>query len=315
MNKIFYRLKQHLRQLSAILLLGFIAGCGNVVQNEPSKPQLLATSNIVGDVVGQIAGNQLDLTVLLPVGKDPHSFEPTPADLVRISEAEIIFVNGFGFETFIEKILENAGTETPIITVSDGIIPRTLAEAEEHDHDSEIDPHVWLNPANIHIWVENIETALTEFDPENGDIYAQNAQSYLTELDKLTQYAEEQFATIPPARRILVTNHDSLGYLADAYQFTVIGAIIPANSTAAEPSAGNLAQLITEMQNHQLCALFTETTVSDQLAQTVAGELDSCETVQLIPLYTGSIGVAGSGAESYIGMFQANVDQIVTGLR
>ena len=112
-----------------------------------------------------------------------------------------------------------------------------------------------------------------------------------------------------------MTNHDAFGYFAQEYGFTVLGTVIPSISTLAEPSASDLAELITEMGEHGVCTIFTETTVSDALAQTVAAELDGCDNVQVLKLYTGALGPAGSGADSYIGLFRANIDAIVAGLR
>ena len=131
----------------------------------------------------------------------------------------------------------------------------------------------------------------------------------------MEQYASEQLATIPAERRILVTNHDAFGFFARDFGFEVLGTVIPSRSTLAEPSASDLANLIGAMREFGVCTLFTETTVSDKLAQTVSAELTDCENVQVVKLFTGAIGPAGSGADSYIGMFRANVDAIVAGLR
>ena len=141
-----------------------------------------------------------------------------------------------------------------------------------------------------------------------------NAAAYLAELDALETHAESQLATIPDERRYLITNHDSLNYFARDYDLEILGTVIPGASTLAEPSAREMADLVSLMEAHGMCTIFTETSASDTLAQTVAAELDGCDEVLVVPLYTGSLGPPGSGADSYIGMYRANVDAIARGL-
>ena len=148
-----------------------------------------------------------------------------------------------------------------------------------------------------------------------AEIYRGNTESYLRELAELEAYTESQLATLQESRRFLVTNHDSFSYFADRYGFEVLGTVLPAASTLAEPSASELSALIQAMEEHQVCAIFTETTVSDTLAQTVAAELEGCDEVKVVQLYTGAVGPPGSGAESYLDMFKTNVDAIVEGLK
>jgi ABC-type Zn uptake system ZnuABC Zn-binding protein ZnuA len=186
-------------------------------------------------------------------------------------------------------------------------------EEGEHGH-SGADPHVWFSVHNVEQWAENVEQVLSDLDPANATTFEANAAAYVAALEELEAYAEAELANIPSEKRFLVTNHDSLGYFAEEYGFTLLGTVIPSMSTLSEPSASDLTDLITEMEAHNVCTIFTETTLNDTLAQTVAGELDGCDEVQVFKLYTGAIGLEGSGADSYIGMFRANVDAIVSGL-
>ena len=132
---------------------------------------------------------------------------------------------------------------------------------------------------------------------------------------ELEVYSTAQLDSIPEEKRLLVTNHDSFRYFAEAYGFTVLGTVIPSVSTAAEPSASGLTNLITEMEAHNVCTIFTETTVNDELAQMVVAELDGCETVQVLKLYTEGVGPDDSDVDSYISLFRANVDTLVAGLK
>lgn len=288
---------------------------------EPLK--VIASTNIIGDVVAQVGGEVIDLTIMIGPGQDPHSFEPAARDLTAVTNAHVIFLNGWDLEESLAHDLETIGEDVPVVAISANIAPLAFGEDEneheegdEHEHEhSGADPHVWFSVHNVAQWVENAEHVLSDLDPVNAEIYANNAAAYLVELESLEEYAEAQMSQIPEDRRFLVTNHDSLSYFAHEYGFEVLGTVIPGASTLAEPSASDLAGLITEMEEHAVCAIFTETTVSDTLVQTVAAELDGCEEVSVIQLYTGSVGPVDSGADSYLGMFRANIDAVVAGLK
>ena len=185
---------------------------------------------------------------------------------------------------------------------------------DEHDH-SGPDPHTWFSIHNVEQWAENIATTLASADPVNAETYEANANAYLVQLQALDADVLDQLAEIPAKNRTLITNHSALGYLAHDYDFEILGTVIPGMSTLAEPSASDLVELIGTMEAHGICTIFTETTVSDSLAQTVAAELSSCDDVQVLPLYTGALGPTGSDADSYTGMFRANIDTILEGLR
>jgi ABC-type Zn uptake system ZnuABC Zn-binding protein ZnuA len=294
------------------------------------KPlKVVATTSMIGDVVAQVGGQAIDLTILMGAGQDPHSYKPGAQELTAVADADVIFVNGWDLEESLARDLVDIGGGTPIVPISAKIVPLTFGE-NEHDHEIDgavheepadeqvqraADPHVWFSIQNVEQWTQNATRVLGDLDPANTEIYKSNAAAYYAELTALEAYANEQLGQIPEENRFLVTNHDSLSYFAHEYGFELIGNVIPGTSTLAEPSASDLADLIGEMKKHDLCTIFTETSVSDTLAQTVASEIDNCDDVHVIKLYTGSVGPIGSGADSYIGMFRANVDAVVEGLR
>ncbi|NDJ53636.1 MAG: zinc ABC transporter substrate-binding protein, partial [Chloroflexi bacterium] len=184
-------------------------------------------------------------------------------------------------------------------------------EHDHHDH-SGGDPHTWMIPSNVMTWTHNIAESLATLDPANAEAFEAGEEAYEAELAELEAYVQEQVALIDESARKIVTNHDAFGYFADRYGFEVIGTVIPSQSTMAEPSASDLADLIEVMEEEGVTVIFTETTVSDSLARTVADEIGS--EVQVLVLFTGALGGPGSGAETYIDMIRFNVDQFVAGL-
>jgi ABC-type Zn uptake system ZnuABC Zn-binding protein ZnuA len=287
------------------------------VDSQGGKLRVVATTSIIGDVVAQVGGEAIDLTTLMGPGQDPHSYQPGARELTAVADAHVIFVNGWDLEEALARDLENIGGSSPIVPVSAHIVPLAFGEADEaaadHEH-SGADPHVWFDVRNVGQWAENISQILQALDPNHAETYQKNAAAYQAKLVELNEYIKSSLASIPLEKRFLVTNHGAFSYFAQAYDFQIVGTVIPGLSTLAEPSASDLTDLVAVMREHQVCTIFTETTVSNQLAQVVAEELDFCQAVQVLSMYTGSLGPAGSGAASYLGLMRTNVDTIVAGL-
>ena len=178
-----------------------------------------------------------------------------------------------------------------------------------HGHGLE-DPHFWFDPLRVKLAVNDIAARLSMLDPGRGDTYSANASAYNARLDELHAWSEQQTATVPEDRRLLVTSHDSFGYFANLYGFEVVGVVL-SGTTDVEPSAGDLADLVEEVKEYGVAAVFGETTVSERMASTVASESGA----ELVRLYSGSLGLEGSGAETYIEMIRANVGRIVEALK
>lgn len=278
------------------------------------KLQVVATSNIVADIVSQVGDDAIELTPLLPLGDDPHTYTATPQDMVVVANAHVIFANGAGLEAeFLPKLTPN--TDAPVVYVSQGIEFRAFkaTDIEEVDHEyarEGVDPHTWMTPVNAITFVHNIEHALGALDPANASIYEANAKRYEAELESLDEWVKEQIATIPAGNRKLVTDHETFGYYADRYGLEQIGAVIPGFSTGTEPSARELATLEDSIHRYGVRAVFVGTTVNPSLVQQVAADTG----VQLVTLYTGSLGPMGSGVETYVDYIRYNTTAIVDGL-
>ncbi len=282
------------------------------------KLKVLATTTIVGDVVKQVGGDAVDLTVLLPLGTDPHTFNPTPRDMAAVSDAQVIFANGAGLEVFLTNMLKNAGTSTPVVAVSDGITLRHLATDQPgptpppgQQENNGNDPHTWFSPINVQVWVQNIDQALSSLDPAHAADYKARAADYDQKLTQLDAWIKQQVAQIPPANRKLVTDHLAFGYYADRYGFEQIGAVIPSFSTAAQPSAQDMAQLEDAIRSQGVKAVIISNTINDALAQRVASDTG----VKLVTLFDGSLGPAGSGAETYLDFMRYDTNVIVNALK
>lgn len=271
-------------------------------------PRAVATTSLIGEVVGRVGGEHIDLTTLMGPGIDPHAYEPTAVALAAAAEADAIFVNGWQLE---ESLLETlAGvTSAPQIPVSAGITPRVS------DDNDAADPHVWLDPRLVALWAANVATALGALDPGNAAAYDANAAAYRAEMDALYAELADRLASLSPERRRLVTNHDALGYFAAAFDFTVAGTVIPGSSTLAEPGPADLARLAGTLRDAGICAIFIEESAPAGLATAVAGEVEGCDSVTIAPLYVGALGPPGSPAATYAGLMRTNATTILEALR
>jgi ABC-type Zn uptake system ZnuABC Zn-binding protein ZnuA len=267
---------------------------------------VVTTTSMIGDVVSQIGGEYITLSSVIGVGQDPHTYEPVPADIALLEQADVIFSNGLGFEEGLVEPLASLSGRVPVVPVSVGV--DVLAGEGEH---AAGDPHTWMDPRNVMIWVDNIAYALSALDPAHAETYGANAEAYRAQLEELDAYITAQVARIPEANRKLVTDHEALGYFARRYGFEVVGAVIPNVTTSAEPSAADLAALVETIRAEQVRAVFVSTSVSDELARTVAEEVGY--EVRILYLYH-ELGEQGSGAETYLGMMRTDIDTIVAGL-
>jgi ABC-type Zn uptake system ZnuABC Zn-binding protein ZnuA len=292
--------------LTLIVLLA--SACSPLAPQPDLKtgPIVLASTTFLADMARNVAGDRLQVDSLLPTGADPHGYQPTPSDVVKISKSTVLIVNGLGYEQFLNTLLDNAGGKRDVIEGTAGLSPRKNAGLEHG-----VDPHMWLDPNNVIIYVENIRDALAKADPDGAAIYKKNADAYIAQLKALDVWIVEQVNQIPADRRLLVTNHEALGYFADRYGFTVIGAVVPGFSTDAAPSAQQMAGLIDLIKSSGAPAIFLGQVESDTLAAQIANET-SAKVVS--DLYLESL-TEGAPAATYIDMMKHNVTRIVGALK
>ncbi len=323
-------MKKNLIAIIAILIISPLAltnYCHSGASDRAGVDSLkvVAVETFLTDVAQQVAGDRLKITALMPIGADPHSFEPTPVDVKKVADCNVLIVNGAGFEEFLDKLLKNAGGAHKVIEASTGLTSRAmregepaemsdtdLAEPQGGDHRHEGDPHFWLAPGNMITYVQNIQKGLSEADADGAKIYATNADAYIARLKELDRWIADQVALIPPGRRLLVTNHESLGYFADRYGFRIIGTIVPSVSTGSSPSAKQLAMLADRIKATEARAIFLETGTNPQLARQLATETG----IKVVTdLYTHSISIPSGPAPGYIEMMKYNTSAIVDALK
>jgi len=301
-----------------ILLAALLfSGCQPAATGTQGGLRVLVVETFLADITQNVAGERLKVDALIPLGLDPHAFEPSPRDVARIADSSVLVVNGAGFEEWLKPVLTNTGGQHQVIEASAGLTSRAAREGEVlegdtgHAHDLG-DPHFWLNPLYAVTYVENIRDGLTQADPAGKELYAANAAAYIARLQELDRWIQQQVQAIPPAQRLLVTNHESLGYFADRYGFRIAGTVVPSVSSDASPSAQQLARLIDQIRATRARAIFIETGSSPLLAQQVADETGARVVTDL---YTHSITPPDGPAPTYLDMMRANVTAIVNALR
>ena len=296
---------------TATAAAGAPSGSSTVASSAPTpsgaKLNVVATTVQITALAKEVGGDRIKLTGIIPAGADPHEFEPKPSDLVAIEGAKLILRHGIELDSWLDDTLR-AGAGATVVTVTDGI---TLAQFEE-DGKTVDDPHVWHDPDNDKIMVDNIAKALDAADPANKATYDTNAAAYNQKLDDTKMQVQAIINEIPPDNRKLVTNHDAFGYFARAFGLTIVGAVIPSVSTEAEPSAQDTAALLDTIQKEHVKAIFAESSVNPKLATTLANDAG----VKIVDdLYGDSLGESGSGADTLDGMLLANARKIADALK
>jgi ABC-type Zn uptake system ZnuABC Zn-binding protein ZnuA len=297
---------------AAVAVLLALSSCSRGASAVTAR--VIASEPFLADIAREVAGDRIGVQALVPIGVDPHTWEPAPRDAGVVASADLFIVNGAGLEAFLTPLLKGLGSEGPrVVEASAGLTPRKPREGGnggDADH-GEADPHFWLDPISVIRYAENIRDALSELVPTDAAAFQANAAAYAEKLRELDRWIAGEVAAIPPERRLLVTNHESLGYFADRYGFRIVGTVIPSVSSGATPSAKDLAALVSLLRQAGAPALFLEEGADPRLARQLADEAG----IRLVTnLRTHTLTGPGGPASTYLAMMRADVRTIVDAL-
>ncbi|MBI5933946.1 MAG: zinc ABC transporter substrate-binding protein [Chloroflexi bacterium] len=301
MKKFFRILLLLLMTIPPLLL----TSCGPRLREAGGGLRVLATTTFLADMTRNVVGDRAQVESILPVGADPHAYQVTPTDVAKVSESDVLIQNGLEYEHFLETILENADGERIVITATDGLTPR---EADEHGAG---DPHMWLDPTLVIAYVENIRAGMIQADPAGEATYRANADAYIAQLKDLDAWIRAQVESIPAERRLLVTNHESLGYFAERYGFAIVETILTSFSSDASASAKEIAAAVDAIKTSGAPAIFLGDVESATLANQIASETGA---KVIADLHLESL-TDGAPAATYIEMMKYNVSLIVEALK
>ena len=297
--------------IAALALLS-LGGCSSSGEDSGGI-RVVATTTVLGDLAQNVIGDAGEVVVLMPIGVNPHDFQPSAQQVAAIQRADLVVANGLGLEEGLSDVLEAAASDgVRVWEVGLDIDPRLFVEAPDADEHDEglLDPHFWLDPLKDADAARLLAGHLSEIDPDRD--WSAGADAYVAELGQIHEESVEMLAAVSDADRKLVTNHRAFGYFSDRYDFEMIGTVIPGGATLANPSSSELASLVETIEREQVPAIFTETVESDVLARTVAAEVGY--DIEIIELYTGSLGEPGTEGETLLGLLRANARRIADAL-
>jgi zinc/manganese transport system substrate-binding protein len=323
-----------MRTLLATMSLALMSGTALAAPVE-----VVASFSILGDMVSEVGGDRVAVTTIVGPNADSHVYEPRPQDAALLGKAQVFFVNGLGFEGWLDRLVEATDFQGRVVTVTAGIATHEMAEEEGHEHDHEeeghdhddhdhdghdhddhdhdhghhhhggTDPHAWQSLSNGLIYVANIKAALCEVDAEGCPVYTANAEAYSAEIAALDAEVKAAIAAVPEADRKVITTHDAFGYFAEAYG---IAFMAPEGiSTDSEASAADVARLIDQVKHDGVKALFIENMADPRLVQQIAAETGAKLGGSL---YSDALSEPGQGAATYLEMFRHNVGLLVPAL-
>jgi ABC-type Zn uptake system ZnuABC Zn-binding protein ZnuA len=289
-----------MKKIQIIILLFVIP----LLLNATEKPKLVATASMISDIAQNIVGDKFEVTTIVPIGKDPHTYEPTPGDAMIVGYADVIFKNDLTFEGWLIKLIANSGTKANVVKVTEGVdVIESLTYANSSD------PHAWMNASNGIIYAKNITKAMVEYDAANKDFYEKNFAAYRKKLQDLDQYILAQIKTIPEQQRILITSHDAFQYYGRKYGIRLES--ILGTSTDAQVQTSDYSKVDRVIRESGVPAVFIESTVNPKMLQQLARSNDITIGGSL---FSDSIGDKDSDAPSYLAMLKYNTDVIVKAL-
>jgi zinc/manganese transport system substrate-binding protein len=294
--------------LAALLLAAGLYGLP-ANADAADKIKAVASFSIIGDMVKQVGGDRIELATLVGPDGDAHVFEPTPADAKTLAGAQILFVNGLGFEGWMDRLEKSSGFNGKTVVASEGVKPRTMMEEEGGKEEEITDPHAWQSLANGKLYVANIRDGLIAADPDGKAIYEANAAKYLDQIAQEDEAVKAALAKLPEDRRKIITSHDAFGYFGAAYGLKVIAP--EGVSTEAEASAKDVAKIIRQIKAEHVPAVFMENITDHRLLDQIAKETGAKIGGTL---YTDALSPPDGPAPSYLDMFRNNVGALTAAL-
>ena len=304
--------------IAAAFALGLITPAA-AQDSGTTKLPVVASFSILGDFAKEIGGDRVSVTTLVGPNGDAHVFQPAPADAKKLAAAKVVFVNGLGFEGWIDRLVKASGTKAKLVVATKGVAPRQMEEEEGHDahaHDAkhahdhgETDPHAWQSVANAKLYVANVRDGLIAADPAGKAVYEANAATYTAKLDTLDARVKEAVAAIPEANRRIITSHDAFGYFGAAYGIEFIAP--QGVSTEAEASAKDVARIIRQIKAEKIPAVFVENISDPRLVDRIAKETGAKIGGTL---YSDALSDDKGPASTYIDMIQNNIRELSSAL-
>ena len=288
-----------------------LAGCGGGGSGSQSHGvSVVATTTQIADWARAVGGSAVSVHRILRPNTDPHEYEPRPADVIATSGADLVLESGDGLDAWMDKVVSQAGGDPAVVVLGDHVPVRRPGEASGPEA-SPFDPHWWHDPRNAEAAVARIRDSLVLAEPAHEALFRRNGAAYLAKLARLDRGIATCIARVAPSARKLVTDHDAFGYFAARYGLTVVGTVLPSQTTQAQPSAGGTARLIALVHREHVRAIFPESSLNQRLAGAIARETGASSRYTL---YGDTLGSSGSSGDTYLRMEEANADAIVRGL-
>jgi zinc/manganese transport system substrate-binding protein len=299
--------RTHLLLPAALLAASTLTACD---VGSDDGPLIVVSTNILGDVVENVVGDQAEVLTLMKPDADPHSFEISAQEAARVRSADLLVANGLGLEEGLQQHLDAAADDGVATFVAGDAVE--VLEYAEGDASGTPDPHFWTDPGRVLDVLDALEPVLADVDGIDAARLADDVAAYRADVDAVETEMADAFAGIPAERRALVTNHHVFGYLAQRFDFEVVGAVIPGGTTLAAPSASDLSDLVEAVEETGVPAIFAESSSPDRLVQALASEADV--RVEVVELYTESLTAADGGAPDYLTMMRVNTQRIAAAL-
>ena len=270
---------------------------------------MVATTTQIGDFVREVGGNDVDVHQILAPNTDPHDYEPRPDDVTTTADAKLVFENGDNLDAWMGKVVDDSGSDGKVVDLG-ATVPVKLPGESSGPEASQYDPHWWHDPRNAEAAVSQIAEQLSAVDPEDKAVFEANAAAYEKVLTTLDTGIRQCIDSVPATDRKLVTDHDAFSYFANRYGIQVVGAVIPSQTTQAQPNAQDLSNLADLVRSENVKAIFPESSLSPKLAETIASETGATADHTL---YGDTLGPEDSKGATYVGMEAANANAMVEG--